>query len=264
MGNLGILTDDSVSFPVSTFSGRKRVHTFSAEATRRYSLPRAASSRTREFLLQLDNLCEQYTDILVLVSADIFGGLPSTTRRALEKRQGCAASVEILDTQTIGAGVGILVQKAAALAEAGASLAEATHQLRAAIPNIYTLLCVPQISLLAERGHLAPSQALAGSILGFIPLFLLEDNHLYPIRKARTWRRLLESVLEFIEEFDAPRSVSLLKSPDFNAPTKLSLRAALRKRAPTLPFYEYPPPALFADTFGERAVGVILSEEPLS
>ena len=258
MGKLCILTDDTAEFPHPHFAGRENLYTFPVRNLP--PSPNPNSAWTRAFLRQIDSLCKTCTEILVLPSANAFGNLADSVRGALEERQGCAASILVLDTQTIGPGIGFLAQRAAAFAEEGLPLTKTAHRIRAAVPHLYTLLFVPKLSRLARQGHLSPAQAAAGEILGLLPLFILEKKRVAPLRKARTWRHLINEVLEFIEEFESPIQISLIQPQKTSSPKRPSLRAALRKSNPAIPLWEHRPHPLFTATLGASATGIILVE----
>ena len=139
----------------------------------------------QEFIRFYTQLSREYDTIFVLTLSSL---LNPTTRSALSaaKQFSNHATIDVIDSQTTGIGLGLLVQAAAAAASAGAAPAEIERRMRATIPRIYMLFCIPELTYLAHSGYMDYSQALVGEMMGMLPIFAVEEGRLTPIEKVRT------------------------------------------------------------------------------
>jgi DegV family protein with EDD domain len=169
--------------------------------------------------------------------------------------------LEVIDSQTTAVGLGMLVQIAAGAAAEGASPQEAERRVRASIPNLYMLFCIPELSYLARAGHLDPTQALAGEMMGLMPLFALDEGRLTPVEKVRTPRHLFESFQEFISEFEAPAHIALMRGVSHTTVRTRPLRQYVQEAFPATPFSEHPLSPSLAALFGPQSTGIVIMEK---
>jgi fatty acid-binding protein DegV len=147
---------------------------------------------------------------------------------------------------------------AAGLAAQGATPQQIEQQLRISIPEIYTLLCLPNLSHLAAANFLSPSQAVVGEMLGVLPIFSLENMCLTSIQKVRTQRHLLETFQEFVDEFNDPYYVAFIRNFDHS---KLhTFRDYLFAKYPRTSLGEHLFCDPLVDLLGPQSVGLIVVE----
>ncbi len=171
-------------------------------------------------------------------------------------------SIHVVDSQTTAIGLGLLIQIAAGAAGAGATLEEIERLVRATIPRVYMLFCIPEMNYLAEAGYLSRSQAFVGKMMGLLPIFSLEEGRLSPMAKVRTQRHLLESFQEFIDEFSDPYHVALIRGTDHKYLRPRPLRAYVEDSFPQTPFSVHTIGAHLAALFGSQCMGLVVMEKP--
>ena len=171
-----------------------------------------------------------------------------------------ALSVEVMDFTTTALGLGMLVQIAAQAASEGASLKEIDRQLRANIPRVYLLLCIPELTYLAQSGHMEYAQALVGEMMGILPIFTFEDGRLVPMEKVRTPRHLFEAFQDFIGEFEAPARIALVNCSGRGSLRTSPLRQFVQDTFPETLFSEHPIQPHLAAMFGPRSIGLVVLE----
>jgi DegV family protein with EDD domain len=201
----------------------------------------------------------QYDAILVLSLSSLLAPVMEHAMLAAEQ-YGNQAAVEVIDSQTIAAGLGLLVQDAAAAAAEGASLADIEQRVRKAIPHIYTLFCIPQLTYLARAGIMDTSQALAGEMLGMLPLFTLEDGQLTPMEKVRTVRHIFESFQNFLSEFESPSRIALVRGITFTPVRTRPIRQYIQESFPEALFSEHPVCPTVAALFGAQTTGLFIMD----
>ncbi len=111
------------------------------------------------------------------------------------------ANVQIIDSQTISVGLGLLVQAAADAAQRGESFDEVIRIVRGMIPRVYLVFFLEDLSYLEHNGLVSRSQAVLGNMLGIFPFLTIEQGKLLPMEKVRSRPRALEKLVEFVSEF---------------------------------------------------------------
>ena len=273
MPNVCILTDSTAQFTRSRFPGHNRVHVIpfniqSVERQESRSLPGGVFTQRRliapspqDFVRFYTRLSRDYDSIIVLTLSSLFNPTMSHALAASEQR-GNGAPVEVIDSQTTAIGLGVLVQIAAEAASEGASLKEIDRRLRASIPRVYLLLCLPELTYLAQSGHMDYTQALVGEMMGILPIFTFEDGRLVPMEKVRTPRHLFEAFQDFMGEFEAPAQIALINSLGRGSLRTSPLRQFVQDTFPETLFSEHSIQPHLAALFGPRSIGLVVLDSP--
>ncbi len=266
MARVCILTDSTAQFTRPDFPGQDRVYLVpfrlqnAAQEETPAPRPRITPPTVQDFARFFGELGREYDAILAVTLAASLSPAAEHARRAAA---GCNkhAEIEVVDSGTTAAGLGLLVQAAAEAAAAGASLAEVEARVRSAIPRLYLLLCIPELTYLTEAGHLTPAQAVVGEMLGLMPIFSLEEGRLMPMEKVRTQRHLFESFQEFISEFDRPYHIALMRGVNHDTLRTRPLREYVQEFFPETRFTEHNMNAHLAALLGPQSIGLIVVEK---
>jgi len=273
MPNVCILTDSSAQFTQSRFPGHERVYVIpfdlqNLDHQESRSLPVSISIQRRlmppspqEFMKYYARLGRDYDSILVLTLSSL---LNPTMRQALlaSEQYSNGAQVEVMDSQTTALALGMLVQIAAQAASQGASLREVDRQLRASLSRVYLLLCIPELTYLANSGHMDYAQALVGEMMGILPIFTLEEGRLVPMEKVRTPRHLFEAFQDFMGEFETPAQIALVNSTGRGSLRTSPLRQFVQDTFPRTLFSEHPIQPHLAAMFGPRSISLVVLDSP--
>jgi len=271
MSNVCILTDSTVQFTHPNFPGHERVYVI--PFTFQSKTPQGDDSRVRNgpsgqldppspqaFTRFYAQLSREYDTIFVLT---LSSQLNPAARLAISASvpYNNHATISLIDSQTTGIGLGLLVQAAAAAACAGALPEEIERRMRATIPRIYMLFCIPELTYLAHSGYMDYSQALVGEMMGILPIYAIEEGRLTPIEKVRTQRHLFESFLEFINEFDAPAYIALTRGTSHNSIRTRPVRQFVQETFPDTHFSEHVLAPHLAALFGPQSTGLVIMEK---
>jgi DegV family protein with EDD domain len=270
MRRVCILTDSSVQFTHPEYLGNELVFIFpfSARPEIKQSVKDNLTGiddqygidppQVKEILKIFNILHQDHNEILVITLSSALSGLFSVVESAVGK-YGDIGSIKIIDSHTTSIGMGILVQMAAGLAFQGATSEQIEHQLRISIANIYTLLCLPNLTYLAKANFLSPPQAIVGEMLGVLPIFSLENGCLTSIQKVRTQRHLLEIFQEFLDEFIDPYYVAIITKS--NQTKTFTFRNYVKTNFPRTTFGEHLIGGQLVDLLGPQSVGLIVIED---
>jgi DegV family protein with EDD domain len=273
-----ILTDSTTQFPIPAFEGRKLVNIIGLHLTdtktnknvesdfRAHDLPTSAGAEAAykvlppsvdEFEALYLQLGQIYQEIVVLTHTADLSDTYKHAKTAAENLKG-QIKVEVIDSQTIATGLGLVVQEAARGALQGQNAAEISEAIRSLLPRVYTLFCIQGLSYLHLNEYLGQSQAIIAEFLQMLPIYVLEEGVLAPTQKARNNRHLVDLLFEFITEFDVLNHIGLIQGvPAFESETR-SLRERLSEDFEKTPISEHIISPELALMIGPRSLGLFV------
>jgi len=139
-----------------------------------------------------------------IVSIHISSKLSGTCNSALQAREMIEKKcpIEVVDSQTLTMGLGLISIVAAKVAEAGEGLQPVLEKVKQVIPNIHVLGLFDTLKYLLLGGRIGRAKALLGSILNVKPLITLKDGEVSPAGQARTRAKGIQRLFDFVK--DAP------------------------------------------------------------
>lgn len=210
-----------------------------------------------EIKKEFDTLKRNYSDILVITISSALSGLFSRMEKTI-KKYGDVDHIHAIDSRTTSVGLGLLVQKASDMIAQGVHPREIERNIRVAIPQVYTLFCLPDLAYLAAANFLSSPQAVVGEMLDLLPIFSLEDGCLNAVQKVRTQRHLLETLQEFVDEYSDPSHVAVIKN---GSQLKTSVfRDYVTGNFPKAIFSEHTLGDPLVELLGPQSIGLIVME----
>jgi len=135
-----------------------------------------------------------------IVSIHISSKLSGTCNSALQAKEmiekGCP--IEVVDSQIITVGLGLICIAAAAVAKTGADLQQVVKEVKQTLPNVHLLALVDTLKYLLLGGRIGKAKALVGSLLNVKPLLTLEEGEVVPRGQARTRSKGIERLCNFV------------------------------------------------------------------
>jgi DegV family protein with EDD domain len=172
-----------------------------------------------------------YTGVVSLhLSSDMSG----TYESAVMGARDAPIAVRVVDSRSLGMGLGFAVVTAAELAARGASRDEvaAAAEKRAAAAS--TVFYVDTLEYLRRGGRIGAAAAFLGSALAIKPLLHLVDGHIEPLEKVRTSARAIARLEELAVERAGEGPVDLAVHHLANSDRAAALAERLRARLPHL------------------------------
>jgi DegV family protein with EDD domain len=170
--------------------------------------------------------------------------------------------IAALDSKTMSAGLAMLVETAAEIAEEGASLDEVIRIVRAMLPRVYSVFYVDTLDYLHRNGLLSEAQSILGTMLDIKPFLTIEDGELIPMEKVRTQAQAIDKLVEFVAEFASLEKLVILHNTPY--PTERT-RLLQDQLAIEFPDYHFPlmmyGPSL-ASMIGPDGMGIVVYEAP--
>ena len=136
-----------------------------------------------------------------IISIHISGKLSGTCSSALQGRElvekGCP--IEVIDSQILTMGLGLLAIEAANMARSGKSLPQVVEEVKRIIPSLHLLGLLDTLKYLALGGRIGKAKHLLGSILNVKPVLTLKDGEVMPAGQARTRTKGVDKLFDFVK-----------------------------------------------------------------
>jgi DegV family protein with EDD domain len=136
-----------------------------------------------------------------IVSVHLSGDMSGTVDAARSAAREVAADgidVQVVDSRSMGMGIGFGVMAAARLAATGASAADVARLAEHRSLNASIYFYVDTLEYLRRGGRIGTAQALLGSALTIKPLLYLVDGRLEPLDRVRTTERAIARLVEVV------------------------------------------------------------------
>lgn len=166
-----------------------------------------------------------------VVSVHLSGALSGTadSARVAARHVAPDIAVRVVDSGSVGMGLGFDVLAAAEAARAGGSLDDVAAAAETA--DTTTLFYVDSLEHLRRGGRVTATSALVGAALAVKPLLVVRDGEIALLEKVRTFTRALCRLEELVVEAAGDHRVEVaihhLAAPDRAAQLERELRAAL-------------------------------------
>ena len=174
---------------------------------------------------------EGYTSAVSLhLSSDMSGTYESAVMGARDS----PIPVRVVDSRSLGMGLGFAVVTAAELAARGATLDEVTAAAEKRVGDASAVFYVDTLEYLRRGGRIGAAAAFLGSALAIKPLLHLVDGHIEPLEKVRTSARAIARLEELAVERAGEGPVDVAVHHLANADRAAALAERLRGRLPEL------------------------------
>jgi DegV family protein with EDD domain len=212
-----------------------------------------------EFRDLFSRLSLNYNHILgIFLSSHMSSCYNNAVEAANSLRGG--VNIQIIDSQSMAVGLGILVETALEAVNRGDAPAVVEHLVRSMVPHIYAVLCTPGLSYLYRNSFIDRGQGLIGEMLNLYPIFALEEGKLAPLDKVKSLRHTETYFQEFLDEFDSLRHIAVMQS----APPGMTEIHAIKEHAhemfPKTPFTAHTINLYTAALIGPRSLGLFVVE----
>jgi DegV family protein with EDD domain len=149
-----------------------------------------------------------------VVSIHISGKLSGTCNSALMAKdmmeEGCP--IEVVDSQAVSTGLGLMVMAAARAAKAGEGLEAVVEVANQAIDKIHLLALFDTLKYLLLGGRIGKAKALLGSILNVKPILTLKEGEVVPMGQVRTRAKGIDKLVEFVKGIEDIQDLAVVYS----------------------------------------------------
>ena len=173
-----------------------------------------------------------------VISIHTSAGLIDTYQNAVEASHLFRGrmDIQVIDSQSISIGLGLLVQNAVQAANRGESYDAIIRVVRGLIARMYVVMFLEDLFFLERNNLVSRSQAILGNMLGIVPFLTIEDGYLLPMEKVRSRMRAVEKLIEFISEFSGLDHLGLIQPGVRETVETQAIMDRLRVVYPSPPF----------------------------
>ncbi|MDQ1586074.1 MAG: fatty acid kinase fatty acid binding subunit [Actinomycetota bacterium] len=184
------------------------------------------------FLSAYEQAAEEGADGIVSIhlSADMSG----TYESAVLAAKDAPVPVRVVDSRSLGMGLGYAVVTAAQLAASGAGVDDVATAAEKRAASSKTVFYVDTLEYLRRGGRIGAAAAFLGSALAVKPLLHLVDGHIEPLEKVRTAARAISRLEEVAVGHAGDAEVDVAVHHLVNRDRADSLAERLRERLPRL------------------------------
>ncbi len=135
--------------------------------------------------------------ISILLSSKLSGTYNSALRGKEVVEKVCP--IEVIDSQVVTMGLGLMVIAANEMAKAGKSRQQIVAEVKKMIPNIHIFGLLDTLKYLALGGRIGKVQALLGSMLNVKPMLTVKDGVLSPAGRVRSRAKGIDILCDFVK-----------------------------------------------------------------
>ena len=169
-----------------------------------------------------------------VVSVHLSSQMSGTVDSAQLAAKEAPIRTEVVDSRSLGMGLGFAVLAAARAAAQGASVEGVAQAAEDRSHASAVLFYVDTLEHLRRGGRIGPAAALLGSALSVKPLLHLVDGHIEPLEKVRTSSRAIARLEELAAQRAGTGEVDVAVHHLANPDRAASLAQRLRGRLPGL------------------------------
>lgn len=170
----------------------------------------------------------------------------------------------IIDTKCVSLGLGMLVQEAVALRDAGKTCDEIVAHVTKDMPHMQHYFTVGDLDYLAKGGRVSKASALVGGLLQIKPILKVQEGKLQPIDKVRGHKKAITKMIDYVETLGgdfSTKTIGLCHSDDHELLE--AVKAALQERLAPKDFYVTSIGAVIGSHVGLGTVGIFFFDKEM-
>jgi DegV family protein with EDD domain len=117
--------------------------------------------------------------------------------------------IEVIDSQTVAGGLGLVVLAAAKEAQNGANLDKLVEFTRKALKRSHFIVYFDTLKYLAKGGRIGKAQGLLGSVLPIKPILNVKDGEMSPVTRVRSIAAGITYLNNYMNSFKNIEAVSI-------------------------------------------------------
>ncbi|MDP2729822.1 MAG: DegV family protein [Dehalococcoidales bacterium] len=147
-----------------------------------------------------DELAKETDEILVVTLSSKLSGTYQSALSARSMTSG-KCRIEVIDSQKVAMGLGLIVITAARKAQAGANLDELTASVRQSMSRSHFIVYFDTLQYLAKGGRIGKAKGLLGSMLSVKPILTVKDGEMAPLTRVRALAAGMDYLYNFVAGF---------------------------------------------------------------
>ena len=147
-----------------------------------------------------------------IVSIHISAKLSGTCNSALQGKETIAEKcpIEVIDSQTLTMGLGLIVMAAARAAKAGGGMSAVVDEVKQMIPRIHLLFTLDTLKYLALGGRIGKAKALLGAVLNVKPILAIKEGEVVPAGQVRSRSKGIDRLFDFVQSASSIQDLAII------------------------------------------------------
>ncbi len=137
--------------------------------------------------------------LVVLVSSKMSGTYQSAMGAKAMIKKDC--HIEVIDSETVAMGIGLIVAAASREAKKGVKLKELADFVRRAKARSHFIAYFDTLKYLAKGGRIGKAQGLLGSMLSVKPLLTVREGEMAPVTRVRSLGAGMDYLYNFVAAY---------------------------------------------------------------
>jgi len=187
-------------------------------------LPTSTQPSPQDFANAYDKVAESTNEILTLTLSSKLSGTYQSAKAGIELMGNKKCRVEVIDTQTVAMGLGLVVLSAAKEAKRGTNLDGLVEFAKKALLRSHFIAYFDTLKYLAKGGRIGKAQGLLGSMLSFKPILTVKEGEMSPVTRLRSRVAGMEYLYNFLTGYKSIESVGIEHSTDSESADALAKR----------------------------------------
>jgi DegV family protein with EDD domain len=159
-----------------------------------------------------------------IISIHISSKLSGTHEAAQAAQRDLAGEcrIEVINSESVSMGLGLLAIAAAKAAKAGATAEEVVKLIQESIPRVHLVGALDTLEFLAKGGRVGKANAWLGSLLSIKPLISVHNGEVVPLERVRTRTRAIERLHQLLKERLPAKEIGVMYSTEVEEAEKLA------------------------------------------
>ncbi|MBA7694981.1 DegV domain-containing protein [subsurface metagenome] len=153
-------------------------------------------------------LARETDEILVVVVSSKLSGTYDSALNAKSLVEG-KCRIEVIDSQTVAMGLGLIVITAAKACQAGANLDKLVDLVRSLIPKSHLIAFFDTLKYLAKGGRIGKAQGMLGAMLSVKPILTVKDGEMSPLTRLRSRAAGMDYLYNFVAGYSNIEAVAV-------------------------------------------------------
>ena len=171
--------------------------------------PASTQPSPQDFANTYDKLAETTNEILVIILSSRLSGTYQSAMAGKNLMKARKCRIEVIDSQTVAGGLGLVVLAAAKEARNGANLDKLVEFTRKALKRSHFIVYFDTLKYLAKGGRIGKAQGLLGSVLPIKPILNVKDGEMSPVTRVRSIAAGIAYLNNYMNSFKNIETVSI-------------------------------------------------------
>ena len=164
------------------------------------TLPTTAAPAPGTFAEVYDKLAEETDEILAIIISAKYSATHEAAVEGKELRKS-KSRLEIIDSFSAVAGLGLIVISAAKAAQTGTRIDEVIDVTHRSMRLVDMRMAFDTLEYLRRGGRIGAAQAFLGSMLKLNPVLTIKDGETYPVARERCRAKTIDHLYNFVMGF---------------------------------------------------------------